>query len=449
MRANPQRMAWATVWGGFVVFCLLCIGIIVFTRWLLFESPTELNATLHVGSGTVGLAKLSQADEKVVRSQAQVGTQDMLTTDNLSQGYLSFDDPYSGDTLATVMLRSDSVMSMQKATRPRFSLSENPYSIWLAGVNGRLEVSVSSSLKREIRLDIEGPMGKVRIGESGRYLIDSTPTSFQISALSGSATLLTRNGSRTQHIAASFQGKLDASGTFQVEPGPVELLPNSTFERVGPTPGELNPNGTVDQIDTADWPIEWSCYTLSDAPTDPEGEFRFTTSGGSPVIHITRPHEPEPSHGQTGCIQYLAGPDGLNVLKYNSLRLRATMQVNYQQLSACGDKGSECPVMLHMTYWDINSNWREWYHGFYAEFTPNLGSTRCDSCLEEHVRINKGGWYVYESGNLLTDLPQDIRPGSIISVEFYVSGHGYDVMLNEVSLLASGPAVLNPTTGAQ
>ncbi len=449
MGSNPQRWAWATVLGGFVIFCLLCIGIIVFAQWLIFKSPTELNATLHVGSGTVGLAEPNQSDEKVVRTQAQVGTRDILTTDNLSQGYLSFDDPYSSDTLATVMLRSDSVMSLENASRPRFSLSDNPYSIHLIGVNGRLEVSVSCSLKREIRLDIEGPVGRVRIGECGRYLIDSTPTSLQISALSGSATLLTRNGSRTQHIAASFQGALDASGAIQVDPGPVELLPNSTFERVGPTPGDLNPNSTAAQNDTDDWPVEWSCYTFSDNPTDPEGRFVFTTYGGRRVIRITRVHDPEPSHGQTGCIQYLAGPDGLNVLKYNSLRLRVTMQVNYQQLSACGDRGSECPVMLHMTYWDINGNPREWFHGFYAEYIPNLGSTRCDSCLEEHERINKGGWYVYESGNLLTDLPQDLRPGSIISVEFYVSGHGYDVMLNEVSLLASGPAVLNPTTGAQ
>jgi hypothetical protein len=35
------------------------------------------------------------------------------------------------------------------------------------------------------------------------------------------------------------------------------------------------------------------------------------------------------------------------------------------------------------------------------------------------------------------DLPENIRPGWIISIQFYASGHQYDVMLSEVSLLGT------------
>jgi hypothetical protein len=139
-------------------------------------------------------------------------------------------------------------------------------------------------------------------------------------------------------------------------------------------------------------------------------------------------------------VQYLADPvNGLDVTQYDSLRLRVTMQVEHQQLSACGEQGSECPVMLHMRYLDLSGNSREWYHGFYADYTPNVGRTRCDSCLEEHERINKNAWYTYESGNLFIDLPEGQRPGAIIELEFYAEGHQYDVLLSEVSLLTTTP----------
>ncbi len=40
-----------------VIFCLLCVSVFVFARWLVFELPTELKVTINVGRGTVGLAE--------------------------------------------------------------------------------------------------------------------------------------------------------------------------------------------------------------------------------------------------------------------------------------------------------------------------------------------------------------------------------------------------------
>ncbi|MBN1202398.1 MAG: hypothetical protein JXJ20_11125 [Anaerolineae bacterium] len=425
MQAHPHRFAWITLIGALVIFCLLCIGTIAFVRWLLLESPTELSVTVHVGRGTVGLAEPETSDEKAVRGEAQLGSGDRLSTDNVSQGYLAFSDPYSGKILATVTLHHDTIITLDSANRPRFSLSDNAYTIRLTEANGQLDVWVNSGLTREIRLNIESALGVARISQSGNYFLESNPSYFKATARSGALTLIDDNG-QTQHLASTTEATIyQGDPVIRLTQAPTDLLPNSTFT-------ETN--------DSA-WPVAWSCanYPSPDNPNGPTGKYEFTSTDGRPTLHIQR-LQSNPGPGGTGCEQFLAGPEGLDVSQYDSLVLRASMMVHYQKLSACGVAGSECPVMLYISYLDQDGNPREWYHGFYAEYTPSVGRTRCDTCLEEHERINKDAWYTYESGNLFTDLPEGQRPGSIIQVRFYASGHEYEIMINEVALLATLPA---------
>jgi hypothetical protein len=422
LTSNPQRLAWITMLSALVVFCLLCLSAVVFVRWLVFDSPTQLNVTLHVGKGTVGLAE-PETDEKAIRSSAPVGSSNRLTTDNTSQGYLAFSDPYSGDIIATVMLRKNSVAKLSSASRPRFSLSENPYVIRLIDTSGRFEVWVSNDLKRDIRLEITGPLGTLHVEEGGNYLIDSTTEYLTVNARLGTATLIEHDG-QTQHLATSTEGSISLGETaIQVKPGPVDLLPNWDFDQ------------------SKDWPVEWSCtHKFSpDNQDGPPGKWFFKRVDGRGAIHIER-MQPQPGPGTTLCNQYLTGPDGaLDVSQYDSLRLRVTIEVHFQSLSACGVVGTECPVMLHLVYEDENGVQRNWYHGFYAEYRPNEGRTICDACWEEHEQINKDAWYSYESGNLFTDWPEGQRPRAIEYIEFYADGHQYDVMLNEVALVATLP----------
>ena len=425
--SNPQRMAWATMIGGLIIFVLLCGGTVGFTHWLLFDSPTQLNATLHVGQGTVALAEPNSTDQKAIRSYTSVDANNTLTTDNLSQGYIAFSDPYSGDIIATVTLRNDSMATLRSATRPRFSLSDNPYVIRLSGVIGRLEVWVISDLERDLQIEIDGPLGTTRISEGGNFLIESTPAYLRVTSRNGSATLISRAGT-AQHLATGTEGEVQPdSAEIRVGPGPIDLLPNSTFGQ------------------NQEWPTEWVCAHTPDPgfPNAPGGTYDFPTVDGRPTIHIKRLH-PNPGPAKTGCIQVLGeGSQGLDVRGYETLRLRVTMRVQHQSLSACGIAGSECPVMLKLTYVDQDGNERVWYHGFYTEYSPAAGGRRiCDSCREPHEQINKNAWYTYESGNLFTDWPEGERPGIIRQVEFYASGHEYEVVLAEVSLVATLPETL-------
>lgn len=417
---NPQRLAWITLVGGLVIFCLLCAGTVIFARWLLFESPTDLSVMLHVGRGTVGVAEPDSSGEKAVRGSEGVSAGSTLRTDNDSQGYLEVSDPYSGTVIATVMLRGNSAIRLKSANRPRFSLSENAYVVRLDGASGRLDVWVNDDLDREIRLEIKGPLGITRIDQGGRLTISSTTDNMVVTVQEGNATLVT-DEHQAQHLASNTEGTIQLGNrAIQVGPGPVELVLNSRFDEGGP--------------------VGWGCSNdLSGMdPNAPVGEYTFPTVDGRSTTHLTR-LQPNPGHGETGCVQYLADREqGLDITRYESLQLRVTMQVHHQSLSACGIAGSECPVMIYMQYLDTNGNRFDWYHGFYAELRPNEAARKiCDSCLEEHEFINKDAWYTYESGNLFTDLPEDRRPGSIILIEFYASGHQYEVMLDEVALLAS------------
>ena len=406
--------------GGLVFFCLLCAGVFVSARWVVFESPTQLTVTLRVSKGTVGLAE-PDSDEKAVRGVASVGSGDTLRTDNISQGYLAFSDPYSGEMIATVMLRTDSAATLRAGSRPRFSLSANPYAIRLTEVTGRVEVWVNAGLERDIRLEIKSPLGTTHIEGAGNFLIDSSPAALTVVARAGNAILIGAGGA-AQHLAMTTQGMIRRGDpAITVGPGPIDLLPNSTFGQ------------------NKEWANEWICGHFPDAgfPNAPGANINYPTIDGRSTIHFER-LTPNPGPAKTGCFQTFGETtQGLDVREYAALRLRVTMRAHYQSLSACGDKGSECPAMLHMTYTDQDGNPREWYHGFYAQYTPNLGLRTCDSCREEHEWINKDAWYTYESGDLFTELPADLRPGWINELEFYASGHEYDAVFSEVALVAT------------
>jgi hypothetical protein len=84
LNSNPQRLAWITMLGALAIFCLLCISTIIFARWLVFESPTQLNVTLHVGRATVGWPNRTPTKKR--SSIVSVGHNDRLITDITSQG---------------------------------------------------------------------------------------------------------------------------------------------------------------------------------------------------------------------------------------------------------------------------------------------------------------------------------------------------------------------------
>jgi hypothetical protein len=211
-------------------------------------------------------------------------------------------------------------------------------------------------------------------------------------------------------------------------------------------------------------PNSWLCINPPHDP--PRGAIRVESQTQQPMISIQR-GENASTHGESRCIQSLgSGQNGLDVSGYDYLALRARFSIASHSLGVCGVQGSECPLMLQLQYiardgeitsvqaeprapFDFGaliepqaeSPVRSWYHGFYVLGQGNY-PLRCSSCSQEHSFINPNSWYLYDTGNLLTQIPEDQLPQFLLNVSFYASGHQYDVRLDEVSLFAGNASQL-------
>ena len=77
-----------------------------------------------------------------------------------------------------------------------------------------------------------------------------------------------------------------------------------------------------------------------------------------------------------------------------------------------------------------------WYHGFFATFDPALTSPLiCASCTQEHEIVNPGAWYSYQSDNLFSLIPANLR---LFNSEYELAARmargGFDALLNRLKV---------------
>jgi hypothetical protein len=116
------------------------------------------------------------------------------------------------------------------------------------------------------------------------------------------------------------------------------------------------------------------------------------------------------------------------------------MRILSQDVTTCGILGSECPIMLELEYQskdDPPDQSQFWRHGFFATRPPTDDSPLfCDTCLQEHEKLNQGIWYFYDSGDLFKLLPENRRPVKILRLKIYSSGHAYEALVANLAVVA-------------
>jgi hypothetical protein len=420
MRSNPERLAWGVLLAAASVFCALCVSTGVFLRWFIFESSVQLEVELSVSRNTVGVSVEGRAEE-TERGRRLLVERATLTTDSTSQAFLIFRDSYSNRVLATLTLFHDSVITIHNTGRPRFETSASPYTVEIIGERGRGDVLIATDLGRDIRFGVLAAYDTtVDLDQSGHYTIALGGDHAGVTTHAGQAVLGLRASGLTETVSQGYSGIApgpDPDHPIGIVPAGQDLLINSGFEFYDP-PGE-------------DLPSSWGCYNDQEELDEPHGQSTRETSDGRAVLRIRRVGEGL-NHAETGCRQLF----DLDLAAYSYLELRATMYMGFQDISTCGIAGSECPVMLRIVYVDGEGELREWIHGFYSLYTISEWPITCPSCRQDHERINGHTWYTYESGNLVNILPPETKMHSLVEVRFYASGHAYDVMLDEVSLIA-------------
>ena len=440
---DPSRLAWTVLVSALVVFCITATALFLFVRWFLFESTTPMLITLSVGKDTVVIqTSTGEGAERVTRVLSRdVG----LTTDSSSQGFITFTDPYTHEVVASMTLLRDSTIAIGDAVRPRFEFSTRPYMIDVSALSGNADIDIVPELTRSLLFDVYSDGGFIRMDSTGLYDLTGDSEGVAIFNRVGE-TVVVNHQSQSRSVPAGMQGRLeDDQGLITLSVPMINILPDGRFDTFNPANNELS--------------SAWGCYTQRDDPDSPPGEYRREIVNGRTVMHIVRASQPDKSaqnHAQTGCLQYLnTVSTPLPVATFNYLEIRATLMIRWQpeMLNACGQRGSECPVMVVMKYVDSSGEERRWIHGFYSRYEQSVGwPLRCDTCAQDHERLNQDTWFTYTSGNLLQLLPEDQRPAAIYSIEFYASGHEYEVLLSEIALMAgtlpqSGDAAPTGTQG--
>lgn len=436
---ETRQIAWFVLVTAFVIFCTLCVTSSFGVYYFLFQSNTTASASVKVSNrGTVGLVS-ADFRERFEFDSEFLSRGDTVLTDPQSQAVVSFRNtapPNSGgrgQVFASITLKNDSELVVNRMTQPRFDWSGRSYEVLVEGKRGEFDIFVPDNIQRRVDMMFLLPHNTAaHIGEPGRYTLHMTDTAVRLETRHGQAALLPPDRANNRLVTAGQVGIYDVeqSAVF-ITAGYRELIENSAFFEFPES--EETAEMSLPAIEA------WNCADRADQ--NPPGDFRWEIFEGRPTFHFIRGDGAE-SHGETTCIQPF-GPSaqvGRPVADYDYLALRATFYIRSHSLNLCGTQGSECPLMLRIDYVDTNGAPHRWYQGFYAKL-EGAGDypPQCVSCLQEHKRVNANAWYTYESGNLFTLLPQDRKPASILNVRFYASGHEYDVYVSEMSLLA-GPA---------
>jgi hypothetical protein len=423
-RLDPQRLAWGVLLLSFALFCLICVTTGVGASYFLFQSTVALDSVMQVGLGTGSISG------QAVRAESRFSSGGVVSTDSVSQVTLFFRDSQLDNRLiASVTLYGDTTVSFWQAYRPRFSWGSGIYGIELRQFAGKADVFVPAGASWDVRLTVRTGRGDtIYLDNQGSYSITASSMQLDVTNYQGSASLVPAGMSVGRAVPVGNFGRInydiDASA-IRVGTAYLNLLGTRSFQDSLLQPGSGAGAG-------APLVADWACATSdSQPPSYLSTEYR----DGRLALRLTRGDNAITS-GATGCSKYF-GADGIDVRGYNYLGLKAVFNLNYQSLSVCGFVASECPLMLRMDYKDAEGNLRIWYHGFYYLLDTQLNyPLQCDSCSQQHEIIKEKAWYTYDSGNLFNLIPTRVRPQEIISLQFYASGHQYDVFISDVSLLA-------------
>lgn len=416
MRQNPERLAWRVLIASFAAFLVLCTGTAYLVRWYIFESHVSLDVDLAVARGTVRMTAPNTQENIAVTDRRENLEPGVGIKTDASQAVLTFSDPHSGIEVASIVLLNDSEMSLVRASAPRFHLNKDQYEIELYSQSGRCEALMLATNRRPASLVIRSPQAETSITEQGHYIVDITEERTRVTTVSGHAVVTSRTSGNDVEL-------FDEQRTIVERTGDPLILLSSEVSLVENADFEEGLNGG------------WVYYEDGEAPL---GLARTGVVEGRTVLTFDRSQSNWPNlrldHGETGLRQFI----NADVRGHNYLEIRATFYVEEQSLSTCGTLGSECPMMIRISYTDVLGVEREFIQGFYAYFDPALDyPLSCDTCRGEHERINLNSWYTYRSGNLLTILPAEQEPAFIRQVRFYASGHAYKVHVAEVNLLAA------------
>jgi hypothetical protein len=403
MNRSRERLAWIIL----LLSCAACVGLAIGVplgvRQFIRTSRVAQEVTLEPQRGTPVMQRGGLGSvEALVAPVTNVYPDTIVTTDETAQGLLTLYAPGQEPSVAAVaQIYNSTRVAFVSGRSPRFRVSPLPHEAVLRIATGRMRVTVTPAHGRPTVVRLLTPHAEATLSEG----------SYEVRVYNGLSELTVRSGYAQ---ITSGDGQTILLGTSERA---VARGDSGTLRRL---PGERNliENGSFDQGLT-----EWTIYHKN-VQAEPGGAVEVGNYVGRTAARFRRPQD-DLGHAEVGIRQEV----NYDVRDFTSLTLHLNVQILYQSLPGCGSLGSECPILLRITYKDIDGTDRDWYKGFYA-----VDVAESDFLAPWDEQIPAGTWYPFDSGNLVELFERP--PARIKEVYIYASGHAFDALATEIELLA-------------
>ncbi len=402
-RERPERVAWIVLLGSFALFLIVLIGVPLGLRDLYHSAAVRQSLRFETTIGTV-LLYPPRSDQPIALTGRRDGIGEgsrLETRGAATQGALGLPlTSQSDELMGTILLYPNTSLEILHSRRPYFAGSNQPYTVRVRLREGQVRLFTKSSLDRQVEVQIETPHGEALL-EEGNYALLVHAESTEVVVKQGLARISQREQD-TVVIEPGLRSWLLEDGTT-LPPVPAEhnLLRDGAF------------NGPLGQ--------DWVDYF--DPPYTTPGTVAFLEQDGRQVARFYRIGE-DGIHTEVGIRQVVDEA----VHSYDSLVIRLDVKLNWQTLAGAGEKSSEFPLRVEITYTDIYSKVETWGWGFYNT------DPRPDYPLFGGEQIELFTWHSFESGNLIEEL-EATRPARIDSIRIYASGWNYEALASDVGLI--------------
>jgi hypothetical protein len=421
IKHSPQRLAWAVLLASFFTCCALTIGVpAAATSFVNNTTYVPVIAVKLQAGRTITFEPPSrEADARVVGQDGRTleeGGTIIVDSDLPSQSLLTIRETEGEgvtDTLLTMQMYSGARLTIERARIPRFSFAATPSEIIIRLDAGRVQVQNGTGSRHPLRVTVRSEHATTLL-EKGSYSFEVAPDLTRVFVREGAAQVTSTAKPETFNIEANQRtvvrkGEGVVGGLYAP---PRDLIRNGHFR----TPFE----------------DDWHPFSQVYVPGEMSGTVRLVGTSPNMALLLDRPGL-NLNWGRTGVEQLI----NENVSGRSSLQLRLNFTILYQELKVCGGQGSECPLMVKISYQNKEGGTNEWTQGFYADGIPKMPE-RPDEIVQsppprtKHIAMRLGTAEPWDSPNLLEVLT-DVQ--TINSIQIYAEGHGVQTQVNSVELL--------------
>jgi hypothetical protein len=414
MRHTPERLAWTVLLISFAVCVTLAIsGPLLIYRWV-----DTAYVELHIKASSVqrGTLQIKCGDNSIPVAITEPGNSVCQGTEGITiltgdsdQGTLIISAPDTPQLLAELHIDSNSQLRIGYARTPRFSFSAQPHTLFLSIESGRIRLSTGGA-PRPVAAQINTPEAWVQMTQ-GSVSIQAGVRETRVRLHDGTALVVWASKGEGIHL-----------GRFEslVIPPPGDVLQALPRAQDWVTNGDFSL-----PLDSA-----WQPYSKDiEFEGEPPGQVVINALQAASFVRVGK------GHAETGIAQAL----NRDVRSVQSLQVRMTLRVLEQNVPVCGTRGTECPIMVKIDYQDMEGELRSWLQGFYTSPDPNRANPPfCTVCnpRADHLRVQPGAWYVYDSPDLIPLLNQaGPAPARLVALTVYASGHTYRSEVSHIELL--------------